>query len=96
MKNQERKTALEKASSVKLPKIDIVSYCGDRLKWNEFWDSFEYTVHINSNLSNTEKFNYLKSKLAGEAARAVSGLVLSNKTYAVAIASLNEKFGNSR
>ncbi|MCG8034488.1 MAG: DUF1759 domain-containing protein [Candidatus Thiodiazotropha taylori] len=96
LKEQESKNALEKASSVKLPKIDIASYSGDRLKWNEFWDSFECTVHINSNLSNIEKFSYLKSKLSGEAARAVSGLALSNENYAVAIATLRERFGNSQ
>ena len=55
MKEQEKISALEKSSSVKLPKIDIVSYSGDRLKWSEFWDSFECTIHNNSRLSNIEK-----------------------------------------
>ena len=67
IKEQEKLSALEKTSSVKLQKIDIVSYSGDRLKWNEFWDSFECTVHKNSRLSNIEKFSYLISKLSGEA-----------------------------
>ena len=81
---------------MKLPKIDIVSYSGDRLKWNEFWDSFECTVHKNSRLSNIEKFSYLISKLSGEAACVISGLALSNENYDIAIACLKERFGNKQ
>ena len=96
IKEQEKLSALEKTSSVKLPKIDIVSYSGDRLKWNEFWDSFECTVHKNSRLSNIEKFSYLISKLSGEAARVISDLALSNENYDIAIACLKERFGNKQ
>lgn len=96
MKEQEKISALEKSSSVKLPKIDIVLYSGDRLKWSEFWDSFECTIHNNSRLSNIEKFSYLMSKLSGEAARVVSGLALSHENYNIAIASLKERFGNKQ
>ena len=81
---------------MKLPKIDIVSYNGDRLRWNEFWDSFECTVHKNTNLSETEKFSYLRSKLSGEATFAVSGLALSNENYDVAVTVLKERFGNNQ
>ena len=41
IREQEKRKALEKASSVKLPKIAIVSHSGDRMRWKEFWDSFE-------------------------------------------------------
>ena len=96
MKEQEKISVLEKSSSVKLPKIGIVSYSGDRLKWSEFWDSFECTIHNNSRLSNIERFSYLMSKLSGEAARVVSGLALSNENYNIAIVSLKERFGNKQ
>ena len=36
----------ELATTVKLPKIDIVSFAGDKLKWAEFWDSFEGAIYI--------------------------------------------------
>ena len=49
-----------KTSSVKLPKLDLVSFNGDKTKWIEFWDSFKCSVHENNNLSNIEKFNYLE------------------------------------
>ena len=42
----------------KLPKLEIHSFRGDRLKWVEFWQSFECSVHLNDTLSNIDKFNY--------------------------------------
>jgi hypothetical protein len=50
------------------------------MQWNEFWDSFESAVHNNKKLSSVEKFNYLKSKLQGDAKYSVAGLNLSMKT----------------
>lgn len=49
--------------AVKLPKLELPSYNGDKIKFKEFWDAFEATVHRNHKLSNIEKFNYLRSKL---------------------------------
>ena len=57
----------ENSSPVKLPKLDIISFNGDKMKWNEFWDSFESAVHNNKKLSSVEKFNCLKSKLQYDA-----------------------------
>jgi len=84
----------DNSSPVKLPKLDIISFNGDKMKWNEFWDSFESAVHNNKKLSNVEKFNYLKSKLQGDAKYSVAGLNLSNENYDVAVKTLKERFGN--
>ena len=46
------------------------------MKWTEFWDAFESTVHRKKNLANIEKMNYLRSKLSGDAKGAISGLTL--------------------
>ncbi|VDI58759.1 Hypothetical predicted protein [Mytilus galloprovincialis] len=73
---------------------NLVSYNGDKLKWTEFWDSFEAAVHTNQSLTKIEKLNYLKSKLFGTANSAISGLTLSHENYDVAISILKERFGN--
>lgn len=86
----------ELATTVKLPKLDMISFSGDKLRWTEFWDAFENAVHNNKKLSNIEKFNYLKGKLSGEAHRAILGLALSKENYEVAIGILKERFGNSQ
>ncbi|CAC5425230.1 unnamed protein product [Mytilus coruscus] len=79
---------------VKLPKLEIMGYNGDKQKFKEFWDQFEVTVHKNTKLSNVEKFSYLKSKLHGTAQSAISGLQLSNENYDVAIDILKDRFGD--
>ena len=68
-------------NSVKLPKLEIPCFSGEKLKWAEFWDSFEAAVHLNTSLSEVEKLNYLMSKLSGEAENSVSGIQLSNENY---------------
>ena len=86
----------EQDTAVKLPKLEIVVFSGDKLKWTEFWDAFENAVHNNARLSNIEKFNYLRSKLNGEAKRAIQGLTLSKENYVIAIGILKERFGNQQ
>ncbi|XP_062618740.1 uncharacterized protein LOC134280347 [Saccostrea cucullata] len=80
--------------AVKLPKLELPTYSGDKIKFKEFWDAFEATVHKNPKLSNIEKFNSLKSKLKVVAQEAISGLSLSNENYDVAVATLRERFGD--
>ena len=82
--------------SVNLPKLEIPYFNGDKLRWSEFWDTFEATVDQNNNLSNIEKLSYLNSKLTGEAKQAVSGIYLSNENYEVTKALLKERFGSSQ
>ena len=53
--------------AVKLPKLERPTFNGDKIKFKEFWDAFEATVHKNMKLSNIEKFNYLRSRLTGPA-----------------------------
>ncbi|XP_070571139.1 uncharacterized protein [Ptychodera flava] len=89
-------SAVPSPVSVKLPKLDLVSFSGDVLAWKEFWDSFECTIHQNSHLSRIEKFNYLRSKLHGDALNAISGMTPSNENYDVAVRLLCERFGDNQ
>ena len=82
--------------SVNLPKLEIPYFNGNKLRWSEFWDTFEATFDQNNNLPNIEKLSYLNSKLTGEAKQAVSGIYLSNKNYEVTKALLKERFGSSQ
>ena len=83
-------------SSVNVPKLELPSFNGDKLKWSEFWDTLEATVDQNSNLSNIEKLSYLNSKQVGEAKQAISGIYLSNENYEVTKTLLKERFGSSQ
>ena len=95
----ERKIATVQEHSkltVKLPKIELKKFHGDILKWTEFWDAFESTVHKNKGLSNVDKFNYLRSQLHGQASEVLSGLELTNDSYEVAIELLKERYGRKQ
>ena len=86
----------ELSTTVKLPKLDMVTFSGDKLKWTEFWDSFECAIHQNKKLSDIEKFNYLKCKITGEAKSAILGLSLSKENYQIAVDILKDRFGNKQ
>lgn len=80
---------------IKPPQLDIKVFSGDVLKWQEFWDAFDASIH-KANYVPVDKFNYLKSKLEGEALEAISGYQLSNENYAVVIDLLKKRFGNKQ
>ena len=37
----------ELSNTVKLPKLDMMTFSGDKLRWTEFLDSFECAIHHN-------------------------------------------------
>jgi len=76
-----------------LPKLSLPTFSEDPLTWQTFWDSFYAAIDANSNLGGIQKFNYLKAQLQGDAARAVSGLPLSELNYRHAITLLGDRFG---
>ena len=50
-----------------LPKFNLPDFNGNILIWNVFWDVFEVEVHQKAKYSNATKFNFLNSRLSGEA-----------------------------
>jgi len=59
--------------AVRPAQTDIPTYSGDVLKWNEFWDMFEASVHKDKRYADIDKFTYLKSKLSGDALEEIAG-----------------------
>ena len=43
-------------SSVRLPKLTIEPFFGDSLRWQQFQDSFNTSVHQNQSISDVEKW----------------------------------------
>ena len=79
--------------TVKLPKLVIEKYGGEVSRWQEFWSQYETAIHNNETLCKKEKFTYLKSYLTGAAARAVTGLTITDANYDAAIEMLQKRFG---
>ena len=80
------------AQFYRLPKMALLSFSGDILQWQPFWDSYESTIHANTNLTDVQKFTYLKSQLEGSAASVIEGFAMTNANYARAIDLLKERF----
>ena len=54
--------------------LNLAKFKGDSTEWPAFWVQFESLVHKNDELTNLEKFSYLKDALQGEAERRLHGL----------------------
>ena len=80
-------------SKSRLPKITLVKFKGDVTQFRSFWDSFESTVHTNTDLTKIDKFNYLVSLLEGSASRAIAGLPITEENYDAAVDIINKRFG---
>ncbi|XP_053390231.1 uncharacterized protein LOC128553139 [Mercenaria mercenaria] len=77
----------------RLPKFSLPTFNGNILEWQAFWDSFSSAVHSNQNLTDVQKFNYLRSQLKDEAARKIDGFALTNANYSNAVELLHEQYG---
>ena len=84
------------ARTVKLPRLTLPRFSGNILKWSSFWDSYASAVHNNPDLSDVDKFNYLRSLLEGSAYDAIAGLTLSSATYSEAIEILGKRYGDKQ
>jgi hypothetical protein len=76
-----------------LPKFNLSEFDGNILLWNAFWDVFEVEVHLKTKYSNATKFNFLNSRLSGDAKALLLGFVPSNDNYTFAVDLLKKCFG---
>ena len=67
---------------------------GDPLSWQGFRDQFSTSIHENEDITDIDRFNYLKRYLGGQALETISGLTLSKENYNHAIGILRERFGH--
>ncbi|XP_072389396.1 uncharacterized protein [Diabrotica undecimpunctata] len=80
--------------NIRLPTINLPSFEGDYDTWLFFRDTFNSIIHTNSELSNIQKFHYLRLSLKGIAADTIRNLDISDATYATAWSLLRERFEN--
>ncbi|XP_036149070.1 uncharacterized protein LOC118647739 [Monomorium pharaonis] len=86
----------EHAAHVRLPKINLPNFCGNYDEWFPFYDSFKTLIHNNESLSNIQKFQYLRSSLAGQAINVVNALEISERNYDLTWSLLKERYDNKR
>ena len=86
----------ERRNKVRLPKLEMKKFGGDPMAWPEFYETFKVSVHENYELSDVERFSYLKTYVFGEAASCIQGLPLTPGNYFQAIKLLEDRFGNQQ
>ena len=80
----------------RLPKLSLRPFDGDLTKWMTFWDSYEAAIHKNTELTDIDKFTYLRSLVERSAKESISGLALTSANYNEAITILEKRFGNKQ
>lgn len=81
---------------IQLPKINLPTFDGDQLAWEGFRDLFKSLAHEVVGLAPTQKLQYLKSSLTGEAAAAVANIAISSEGYALAWEELVSRYDNQK
>ena len=77
-------------------KLDLPCFTGDVLKFMTYWDQFKCAVHENQELSEVQKFIYLRSTLKGSALHAIKGFEVTVANYKHAVAAILHRFGRKR
>ena len=83
-----------KTKPVKLPTLTLPVFDGDCTKWLGFWDLYKCTIHDNEDLSDIQKFTYLKGQLEGDAAKLIQGFSLETANYNSALNLLKNTYGD--
>ena len=65
-------------------------------EWPSFLDSYEAAIHNSSELSDVQKFTYLRRHLTDAALKSVSSLTLTNENYGKALTILKERYGSKQ
>lgn len=82
--------------AVKLPTINLPTFNGLYEQWMSFYDSFTSLIDKDTNLSDIQKLQYLKSSLKGQAAEVVQNIELTAANYKIAFDLLKHQFHNKR
>ncbi|XP_058816978.1 uncharacterized protein LOC131680277 [Topomyia yanbarensis] len=83
-------------SRVKLPDIRLPSFSGKIREWVTVRDTFRSLIDNNNQLTDVDKFTYLRSSLSGDALQEVSSLELSADNYSVAWKALVRRYENKK
>ncbi|XP_072375596.1 uncharacterized protein [Diabrotica undecimpunctata] len=84
------------SSGVTLPSIQLPKFTGCFENWLEFHDSFNSIIIQNQNISDIQKFHYLKSCLSGNAEKVITSLTVSSSNFIVAWKLLCDRFANKQ
>ena len=83
-------------NAIRLPKLELPTFSGGYTEWQEFIDIFNCAVHDRSDLSDTQKLQYLKACIKGEASKIIKSISLIGSNYKVALDMLKGRYANKK
>ena len=82
---------------VKLPNVSAPTFYGKVLNWKNFWEQFDVTIHIKTELSDTAKLMYLQdAPKDGPAIFVIQGLTRTSEILEEAIKCLKDRYDRPR
>ncbi|XP_018313929.1 uncharacterized protein [Mycetomoellerius zeteki] len=81
---------------VRLPKLNLPTFSGKYDEWFPFFDTFNSIIHSNTALSDSQRFQYLRASLTGDASAIINSLEISDANYDVAWSILKQRYDNKR
>ncbi|XP_036347287.1 uncharacterized protein LOC118756638 [Rhagoletis pomonella] len=81
---------------INLPKLKLSTFNGCYREWLDFYNIFLVLVDKNPDLSDIEKFQYLRSSLSECAATLIQSLEVTNANYKKALQLLESRFDHKR
>lgn len=82
------------SSHIRLPDVKLPTFSGNLDNWLNFHDLYVSLVHASADLSNIQKFYYLRSSLVGDALKLVQTIPISAANYPIAWNLLTDHFQN--
>jgi hypothetical protein len=80
----------------KLPPINLPSLEENYIEWVNFKNTFDSMIQERNDLTNIQKFHYLKSSVKGEAQKLIVHLAITHDNYITAYNLLESRFENKR
>ncbi|CAB4008455.1 Hypothetical predicted protein [Paramuricea clavata] len=75
--NSSSATVTANTKQVRLPTLEVPKFSGKVHEWQEFWDGFSSAIDGNTQLSEVDKFSYLRGLLLEPARSTIQGFALT-------------------
>ena len=84
------------SETFRLPQMSLPSFSGEITEWYSFIELFDSLIHANGNISNVNKFFYLKASLKGDALNIIESLNTTDANYNEARQLLKDRYENKK
>ncbi|VDL66297.1 unnamed protein product [Nippostrongylus brasiliensis] len=88
-------TRVDRCQRIRRPSLEVPAFSGDFREFATFWSVFKSLVHDDAELSDQEKFLFLKQALKGKAATSVRSIPVIGERYHVAVNILKKEYDRS-